>query len=318
MILSELVHYRNQLDTIDVSGIKTSTEQELAKVLYLVNLQESFAKKIDSDLDESQQTIARSFNNFESVIDNLKTVVNQQIAEKEKPWFQESYRLYEEEMCSDPTEYILNRRPVISEETDTFYRQRIIKYSDWRYPAMLLRPGKETFVNNIVACDPLYLVDESHDLLKPALESFPDGYQRRLRPYAVNERQDGEILGKLPDNQFGFIFAYNFFNFKPFEVIRKYLKEIHNKLRPGGVLAMSFNDCDSSKGVELVERHFCCYTPGYLIIELARSIGYQLVFTWSDNGPSTWVEFQKPGTLTSLRAGQALAKVLPKPVAESK
>jgi SAM-dependent methyltransferase len=318
MILSELVHYRNQLDTIDVSSIKTSAEQELAKVLYLVNLQESFAKKIDSDLDKSQQTIASSFNNFESIIDNLKTLVNQQIAEKEKPWFQESYRLYEEEMCSDTTEYILNRRPVISEETDAFYRQRIVKYSDWRYPAMLLRPGNETFVNNIVACDPLYLVDESHDLLTPALESFPEGYQRRLRPYAVNERQDGEILGKLPNNQFGFIFAYNFFNFKPFEVIRKYLKEMHIKLRPGGVLAMSFNDCDSSKGVQLVERHFCCYTPGYLIVELARSIGYQLVFTWSDGGPSTWVEFQKPGTITSLRAGQALAKILPKPVAESK
>jgi SAM-dependent methyltransferase len=258
------------------------------------------------------------FDNFESVINNLKFAVNQQIAEKEKPWFQESYRLYEEEMCSDTTEYILNRRPVISEETDAFYRQRIVKYSDWRYPAMLLRPGNETFVNNIVACDPLYLVDESHDLLKPALESFPEGYQRRLRPYAVNERQDGEIMGKLPDNQFGFIFAYNFFNFKPFEVIRKYLKEMHVKLRPGGVLAMSFNDCDSSKGVELVERHFCCYTPGYLIVELAQSIGYQLVFTWSDDGPSTWVEFQKPGTITSLRAGQALAKILPKPVAESK
>jgi SAM-dependent methyltransferase len=318
MILSELVHYRNQLNTIDVSSIKTSADQELAKVLYLVNLRESFAKKIDADLDKSQQTITSSFNNFESIIDNLKASVNQQIAEKEKPWFQESYRLYEEEMCSDTTEYILNRRPVISEETDAFYRQRIIKYSDWRYPAMLLRPGKETFVNNIVACDPLYLVDESHDLLKTALESFPEGYQRRLRPYAVNERQDGEILGKLPDNQFGFIFAYNFFNFKPFEVIRNYLREMHNKLRPGGVLAMSFNDCDYSKGVELVERHFCCYTPGYLIIELARSIGYQLVFTWRDDGPSTWVEFQKPGTLTSLRAGQALAKILPKPVAESK
>jgi hypothetical protein len=318
MILSELVHYRNQLNTINVVGIKTLASCELDKILYLTSLQPSQVENFDTELNLAQHSIIDSFDGFESVINNLKIVVNQQIAEKEKPWFQESYRLYEEEMCSDTAEYILNRRPVISDETDTFYRQRIIKYSDWRYPAMLLRPGKETFVNDIVACDPLYLVDESHDLLKPALESFPEGYQRRLRPYAVNERQDGEILGKLPNNQFGFIFAYNFFNFKPFEVIRKYLKEMHVKLRPGGVLAMSFNDCDSSKGVELVERHFCCYTPGYLIIELARSIGYQLVFTWSDDGPSTWVEFQKPGTLTSLRAGQALAKVLPKPVAESK
>jgi SAM-dependent methyltransferase len=150
------------------------------------------------------------------------------------------------------------------------------------------------------------------------LESFNEGYRRRLRPYTILERQDGEILANLPDNQFGFIFAYNFFNFKPFEVIRKYLKEMHTKLRPGGVLAMSFNDCDSSKGVDLVERHFCCYTPGYLIIELANSIGYQLIFTQNDGGPSTWVEFQKSGTITSLRAGQALAKILPKPVAKSK
>lgn len=318
MILSELVYYRNQLNTIDVAGIKTSASRELDKVLYLTSLQQSQVEKFNAELNQAQHNIIDCFDNFESVINNLKIVVNQQIVEKEKPWFQESYRLYEEEMCSDPTEYILNRRPVITEETDAFYRQRIVKYSDWRYPAMLLRPGKETFVNNIVACDPLYLVDESHDLLKPALESFPEGYQRRLRPYAINERQDGEIMGKLPDNQFGFIFAYNFFNFKPFEVIKKYLKEMHIKLRPGGVLAMSFNDCDSPKGVELVERHFCCYTPGYLIIELARSIGYQPIFTWSDNGPSTWVEFQKSGTITSLRAGQALARVLPKPVAESK
>jgi SAM-dependent methyltransferase len=318
MKLSELVHYRNQLNTIDVSGIKTSAEQELAKILYLINLQKSLVEPVDSNLTASQHAITDSFDSFESIINNLKADVNQQIVEKEKPWFQESYRLYEEEMCSDTTEYILNRKPVITKETDAFYRQRIAKYSDWRYPAMLIRPGQETFVEDIVACDPLYLVDESYDLLQPAIKLFPEGYQRRLRPYAINERQDGEILSKLPDGQFGFIFAYNFFNFKPFEVIRKYLKEMHTKLRPGGVLAMSFNDCDSAKGVDLVERHFCCYTPGYLIVELARSYGYQPVFTWSDGGPSTWVEFQKPGTLSSLRAGQALARILPKPVAESK
>jgi SAM-dependent methyltransferase len=318
MKLSELVHYRNQLNTIDIAGIKTSAEQELAKVLYLINLQESFATNVEPDLATAQQSIGGSFNNFEFIIDNLKAVVNQQITEKEKLWFQESYRLYEEEMCYDTAEYILDRRPNITEQTEDFYRQRIIKYSDWRYPAMLLRPGKETFVNNMVACDPLYLVDESYDLLKPALGSFNKEYQRRLRPYAVIERQDGEILADLPDNQFGFIFAYNFFNFKPFEVIRKYLKEMHTKLRPGGVLAMSFNDCDSSKGVDLVERNFCCYTPGYLIVELASSIGYQPIFIQSDGGPSTWVEFQKPGTIISLRAGQALARILPKPVAKSK
>ena len=37
-----------------------------------------------------------------------------------------------------------------------------------------------------------------------------------------------------------------------------------------------------------------------------------------DNSASVWLEVKKPGTLKSLRGGQALAKILPKPIAESK
>jgi hypothetical protein len=48
-------------------------------------------------------------------------------------------------------------------------------------------------------------------------------------------------------------------------------------------------------------------------------VGFELKFRYDDDtGPSTWIELQKPGTLTSLRGGQALAKILPKPIAESK
>jgi SAM-dependent methyltransferase len=158
----------------------------------------------------------------------------------------------------------------------------------------------------------LYLVDESHDLLQPAVSQFNEQYQQRLRTYAINERSGEEILGGLPNGQFGLVLAYNFFNFRPFEVIRTYLAEIYQKLRPGGMLAMTFNDCDKTKGVMLVEQHFCCYTPGYLVRELAQSLGFQVAFSWSDQGPTTWVELQKPGNFVSLRGGQALAKIIPK------
>jgi SAM-dependent methyltransferase len=164
----------------------------------------------------------------------------------------------------------------------------------------------------MVDCDPLYLVDDRHELLIPTISRHHEIYQRRLRPYVINERQDGEILTALPNNQFGLIFAYNFFNYKPFEVIRRYLEELYQKLRPGGVLIMTINDCDRDKGVVLVEQHFCCYTPGKMVIELAQSLGFKTVFTWTDNGPSTWIELQHPGELTSLRGGQTLAKVVPK------
>jgi SAM-dependent methyltransferase len=215
-------------------------------------------------------------------------------------------------MIHETAEYILNRRPEITAETEQFYCTRIVRYNSWQHPAMIIRPGREIYINELLASDPLYLVDESRDLLQPAMSQFNEQYQQRLRPYTINERNSDKILEKLPDGQFGLVFAYNFFNFRPFEIIRKYLTEIYEKLRPGGALVMTFNDCDRAKGVMLVEQHFCCYTPGYLVRELAQSLGYRVTFSWTDQGPSTWLELQKPGNFVSLRGGQALAKIIPK------
>ena len=78
---------------------------------------------------------------------------------------------------------------------------------------------------------------------------------------------------------------------------------------------MTFNDCDRDKAVMLVERRYCCYTPGKLLIQLAKTLGYEVLFQWHDNGPSTWLELKRPGTLATLRGGQTLAKILPKSIA---
>jgi hypothetical protein len=170
----------------------------------------------------------------------------------------------------------------------------------------------------MVACDPLYQVDVRHELLTPAVTQYNEVYQHRLRTYVVDERGQDDILHRLPDSQFGVILAYNYFNFRPFEVIKKWLSELLIKLKPGGMLLMTFNDCDRDKAVMLVEQNYCCYTPGHLIMQLAQTLGFEIVFKWSDEGPWTWLELQRPGTLTSARGGQALAKILPKPIAESK
>jgi SAM-dependent methyltransferase len=318
MKLSEIVHYRNQLKNLSVTPTQNQVNIELEKISDVVETQAINLSEHRQSLENSLQDINYNFLKYQTTINTLLQEVGEIVSSLEKPWFLESYRLYEEEMCSDTTEYILNRRPILDDETLNFYQSRLIKYSDWKFPAMIIRPGLEVFIDSMVACDPLYLVDESHDLMEPALSKYNEVYQRRLRPYVINERQPLPILDKLPNAQFGFVFVYNFFNFRPFEVIKKYLVEIFEKLRPGGVLVITFNNCDSSKGVDLVERHYCCYTPGYLILELAKSLGYECLFTYNEDGPSTWVELKKPGTLVSLRGGQALAKIIPKPIAESK
>lgn len=317
MKLSNLVAYRNQLDVMSALPIGDTAGMEIKKITHLISTQSVQLSEFSKTLVEKQQAIQQAFEMFDHDLQNLKNQLNELIETTEKPWFQESYKLYES-MFNDNDYHILHRRPRITPDTEQFYRTRIVRYNSWQYPAMIIRPGLETYINELLATDPLYIVDEHHDLLNPVMSLFNENYQNRLRPYVVDERQDQEILIKLPNGQFGLVFAYNFFNYKPFEVIRKYLTEIYQKLKPGGVLAMTFNDCDREEGVELAENFFCCYTPGYLVRELAVSIGYKIIFSWTDRGPSTWLELQKPGEFTSLRGGQALAKIVPKPVVESK
>lgn len=303
MKLSDLVNYKNQLDALSTIDAQTFTNAELEKFTHLVN---------DSTLDNDLHSINQAFTEFNSSINRVKQDLKLLISEAEKPWFQESYELYEGELNST-ADTILNIRSNTSVEDSTMFKSRLSKYIDWHYPGMIIRPGKESFIEDMVGCDPLYLLDLNYDFLTPAVSGFSEIYQRRLRKYIIKE-DSTEILLALPNNQFGVCLAYNYFNFRPFEIIKQYLAEVYTKLKPGGIFIMTFNDCDRSSAVKLVEQHYCCYTPGYLMRELALSMGYEINFYWHSNGPSTWMELKKPGTLSSLKGGQTLAKILPKPL----
>jgi hypothetical protein len=312
MKLSDLVAYKMQLDKLSTRSAQREVELGLGKITHLVNTQSIQLGNFKQQLDTQYNEINQHIDQFEIQLNELKRSVQIQIELEGKYWFQESYRLYDQEMCNDSAEHVLNRRPVLDEETEHFLRARIQNYVDWQHPGIIIQPGLEKFVEDMVGFDPLYLIAQQHDLLVPAYERFPEEYQRRLRLYVVREDLDHEILEKIPNDQIGFCLVYNFFEFKPFEIIRKYLTEIYQKLKPGGTLIMTFNDCDRDKAVKLAEQHYACYTPGAMIQPFAATVGYNQIFSWNNNGPTTWLELRKPGALTSLRGGQTLAKIIKK------
>lgn len=312
MKLSELVAYKTALDEVKISPIQLQADLDLGKITHLVDKQPVDNKQHADSLKNIASLVHDNFESYACEVEKIRQEVIKQIEHQEKFWFQESYRLYEEEMRNEHHDYILNRRPQVTPQT--MLRSRLRMYADWRYPGMIIRPGLETFVGEMVSNDPLYIIDTSPHLLGkvPLINNFTPEYQARLRSIVIKEELDYEILDKVPNNQFGLCLAFNFFDFRPLEYIRKYLTEIYNKLRPGGVLIMTFNDCDRMPGVVLVESHYACYTPGRLINGLVESIGFDRVHTWHDNGPSTFLEIRKPGELTSLRGGQTLAKIIRK------
>jgi hypothetical protein len=320
MKLSELVAFRNRLEELPVSAAEQAADHKLDILMHTVTyphepsmlqLAQPFVPALEIKLKE----IHRAFDNFDVSIEQVKQQVREQIAEQEKHWFQESYRLFEGAKDCEKTHQILYGRTVTGTkslqtiEAENTLRARLSSYADWRWPGMIIRPGLEDFIENMVGSDPLYIIDREHDLLQPCLDRFPQMYQNRLRSYTTNDWGDQPILGKIPNNQFGVCLAHNVFNYRPLEIIRRYLEEIYTKLRPGGVLLMTYNDCDRESAVMLVEQFCTSYTPGYLIRDLAQNVGFGLVHTWSDGGPSVWLELKKPGQLTSNRGGQALAQI---------
>jgi hypothetical protein len=187
MKLSDLVAYKTALDKLSTRSAQREVELELGKIIHVVNTQPTQSGNFRQQLDTQYNAINQHIDQFEIQLNELKKIVKLQIELEEKYWFQESYRLYDQEMRNDSVDHILNRRPILTDEIENLLRVRIQNYVDWQHPGMIIQPGLEKFVQDMVGCDPLYLVAQQYDLLVPAFEKFSEEYQRRLRLYTIKE-----------------------------------------------------------------------------------------------------------------------------------
>jgi hypothetical protein len=320
MILSSIVAYKNYLDKITPIDGALIAHDRLAPTLHSIITNELQFPYLSHQLNQDYQTVLDSIYQFELTVDNIKDKLTDLIEQAEPSYYAESWRLYNQELYNDSTEDVLNRRFTILDDVKRFILARIQQHSNWCHAGLIIHPGHEDWINYLVGLDPLYLVApqprilESRILvpkiLEPAVLRFNDQYKRRLRTYTVIESANTAILDQLPDSQFGFCLAYNFFNYKPLEIIKQYLNDIYQKLKPGGVLAFTFNDCDWAAGITNAERNFMCYTPGRAIISHAETLGFQIHQRYQIDSGCSWLELKRPGELTSLRGGQTLAKIV--------
>lgn len=312
MKISELVHYRELLESLLPKVSLHTLQGELDPVLYAVDTHKIQMPQYLDRLRDLRNTVITDVTEFSEEIKRLQSDLVQQISALEPNYFARSYQWYEQTIDREPAEYVLNRRLPVTNDTQVYIQTRIQSHSHWTYAGMVIRPGLEEWIEHMVACDPLYIVDTRHEMFAPVKEKFNPIYQNRLRYYAVKENSEESILRDLPDAQIGFCLAYNFFHYKPFEIMRKYLLEIYQKLRPGGVLCMTFSDCDRWGAVDLAERSYTCYTPGRLVLAVLEDVGFMITQNYQLDAAVNWVELKKPGQIMSLRGGQALAKIVEK------
>jgi hypothetical protein len=302
--LSELVNYKNQLDRLSTREAEIFATLELRKFTQLLN---------NPNLDDKLGKVSQAFAEFNAAVDDLNHQLKAEIDEAQRPWFQESYRLHDEEMSRFPVEHILKLCDQVHQPVKEIIKSRLNLYSSWHHAAVFLRPGKEDFINQLVSFNPLYILDRTQDLIAPGIAHFSEAYKNRLRQYAINDVNNDNILKQIPNGQIALFVSYMYFDCTPFEIIKQYFTEIYQKLKPGGILGFTFNDCDYAAGVKLAEQHARCFTPGYLIKELAQSVGFEIVYNWrGENEAVGWLELKKPGNLDSIKGGQTLAKIIPK------
>jgi SAM-dependent methyltransferase len=184
-------------------------------------------------------------------------------------------------------------------------------------------------INSMVASDPLYLASSNMSDLNRIISTYPDVYQRRVRIYDITNFD----LSPLPQSQFGFILCWDFLNYVLFDRIESYFRSIFNLLRPGGVLMFSYNNCDMESSATLVDSKQACWANSDQMKKLAQIVGFEIVATydleskftstptwtildetipdphrhdWETNGWTSWIEVRRPGTLTTIKLGQAM------------
>jgi len=311
MKLSKLLTYKEMVNGLSVKHAHANIEELLSRVSEDLDVQNIDFNNLKYCIQMREKTILDNLVGMQKDIDEFKFQINYFFDTIEEPYFEKSKKIYEEGL-NDEYAYKLDRNRfknlLYEPETRDFFLSRVGNYTEWKYPGLQLNPGLGDVTEKLVDLDPLYLLDEHDDMFAEVKKMWTPDYQRRLRYYAVDETANNP-LGVLPAGQFGVAVAVDYFNFRPIRLIEKYLSGLMHALRPGGVAIFTFNNCDYPIGVDNFENSYYTYTPGHLIKDACAKIGFKILASFDMDNNVSWLEIQRPGTLSSLKGGQSLAAI---------
>jgi hypothetical protein len=179
MKLSQLVGYLNLLESNELAPDYHAAIRRFQEIAHVVENHSVQISNHTHNLLLKIDNIKKELSDTSDVLENLKKDIRQQISVLEADQYQNSQRLYEQEMCYETNEYILNRKLNANDKDKILITACLYRYTDWRLPGLIIRPGREKFIEDLVPLDPLYLVDQHQDLLTPSMNGFTPEYKRR-------------------------------------------------------------------------------------------------------------------------------------------
>jgi len=300
--LDQLVRVRNLMQCMDLDSKLQRAYKDFESSMDPVRETEVYETLL-TPIALAKDALDNYKSQYQHAIDSINHLIQQQV-----PVTLEKSRQIDQASTNDNDLAIMQRKLQISEEDQTWFAHRLHVLSSWKTPALFLRPST-LWINDLVSNDPLYLVDRSYELIRPCQRDYHEVYRRRLREYIINESEEKFLTKELPLNQFGLVFAWNYFEMRSVDALARYVKEVAQLLRPSGHFVFTYNNCDHENGIRLIDHHSGTYIDFALVKDIAEKNGLQ-VSQYRSQSNIAWVELKQPGEFASLRGGQSLAKII--------
>lgn len=308
--LTELVKIRELLESVFTTDPVVAAVDALEADLSAIG-NETPIVEFKDDIEQVVTDLGRVYSDLQFTQERFNLVlqrINQRIQSEAQKFYTDNYSLelrVESEAVGNIRKIrVLDLSPDIQQDIIS----RIQLHTSWKYPALEIGCRDGEWTRHLVAADPLYITDHYRDFLESAGQQFPDEYQRRLRSYLTRDTD----LSMLPAGQFGFVFCWNFLNYRSLDTIKEYLKSVKELLRPGGVFMFSYNNADRHEQAGYAEGFWMSYMPKSMLVPLCESLGFEVVQTRDIRGEGTaisWIEIKKPGELKTVKAHQVLGEI---------
>ena len=308
MKLSDLVGFKNKLnETLVVNHIQSSLD----------TLSNTVREIITAGVPpHHNEYILNTINRLENVRVELENIqgsladathrLNEEIDSGSRVFHARNYDLELAYIDADSIREV--RKLYVPEHAKSAFVTRIGKYVNWKYPILEMGCRDGEMTKHLVAGDPLYVADNFKEFLHNTVEQFNSEYKHRVRPYLINDEEVN--FDALPHDQFGFIFSYNYFNYRSIQSIKDYFRQLFSLLRPGGAMLFTYNNADLAPACAYAESYFMSYMPKSILVPLVRSIGFDVIADFDYAPAFSWLEIRKPGDLHSIKSHQALARVV--------
>jgi SAM-dependent methyltransferase len=313
MKLNELVGLQLKLDSVvDFSSAEKIISDIGDSIENLAFQADNPHKEKLLELANVYRSAVKLLKSSSGTVDVINNQIDQEIIEKSQHFFTTGYQNEFEYDGPDSVRKV--RHLHVSDDVNSLMKSRLNQLIDWRYPALEIGCRDGEWSQHLVAADPLYIADVHQEFLDSTAALFHPNYQQKLRRYLIQATTNDDgikeyQLPNLPKGQFNLVFSWNFFNYITLDDIKKYLVQIYDILRPGGVFIFTFNNGDLTAGAAYAENYYMTYVPKSMLVPMCTELGFEVVYDQDINVATSWLEIRKPGKLQTVKLVQSLGEI---------